>query len=52
MHRHEPITLKQADETVYHELGHFLAFVAGNIDTSAAFQQTLPEGEIQVYRIR
>ena len=34
------ITLKQADETVYHELGHFLAFVAGNIDTSAAFQQT------------
>lgn len=33
------ITLKQADETVYHELGHFLAFVAGNIDTSAAFQQ-------------
>ena len=33
------ITLKQADETVYHELGHFLAFIAGNIDTSAAFQQ-------------
>ena len=23
------ITLKQADETVYHELGHFLAFIAG-----------------------
>lgn len=34
------ITLKQADADVaYHELGHFLAFVAGNIDTSAAFQQ-------------
>lgn len=27
------ITLKAADDTIYHELGHFLAFIAGNIDT-------------------
>lgn len=33
------ITLKQADATVYHELGHFLAFIAGNVDRSSAFQQ-------------
>ncbi len=32
------ITLKKADETVYHELGHFVAFMAGNVDTSADFQ--------------
>ena len=32
------VTLKRADNTVYHELGHFVAFVAGNIDTSSAFQ--------------
>ena len=32
------ITLKQADETVYHELGHFLAFIAGNVDKSSSFQ--------------
>lgn len=31
------ITLKSADETIYHELGHFLAFIAGNVDTSSAF---------------
>ena len=34
------ITLKQADADVaYHELGHFLAFIAGNVDRSSAFQQ-------------
>ena len=37
--RTRTLTLKQADATVYHELGHFLAFVAGNVDTSSAFQQ-------------
>lgn len=37
--RTRTLTLKQADATVYHELGHFLGFVAGNADTSAAFQQ-------------
>lgn len=36
--RTRTITLKRADNTVYHELGHFVAFVAGNIDTSSAFQ--------------
>ena len=34
------ITLKEADAGVaYHELGHFLAFIAGNVDRSSAFQQ-------------
>ena len=32
------ITLKKEDDTVYHELGHFLAFVAGNYDTSSSFK--------------
>ena len=36
--RTRTVTLKRADNTVYHELGHFVAFVAGNIDTSSAFQ--------------
>ena len=36
--RSQTITLKKADATVYHELGHFVAFAAGNVDTSAAFQ--------------
>jgi hypothetical protein len=36
--RSQTITLKTLDDTVYHELGHFLAFVAGNIDTTSAFQ--------------
>lgn len=35
--RTRTVTLKRADNTVYHELGHFVAFVAGNIDTSSAF---------------
>lgn len=36
--RTRTITLRKADDTVYHELGHFVAFVAGNVDTSAAFR--------------
>lgn len=32
------ITLKSEGATIYHELGHFLAFVAGNVDKSPAFQ--------------
>ena len=36
--RTRTITLKKADDTIYHELGHFLAFMAGNMDTSADFQ--------------
>lgn len=37
--RTRTITLKQLDSTIYHELGHFVAFLAGNVDTSSAFQQ-------------
>ena len=37
--RTRTITLKAGDETIYHELGHFVAFIAGNVDQSAAFQQ-------------
>ncbi|MCD7954159.1 MAG: hypothetical protein LUG93_00070 [Lachnospiraceae bacterium] len=33
----QTITLKTADDTVYHELGHFVAFVAGNVDLSSSF---------------
>ena len=31
------IILRFENETVYHELGHFLAFVAGNVDRTSAF---------------
>ena len=31
------ITLRYEDDTIYHELGHFLAFIAGNVDQSSAF---------------
>ncbi len=36
--RTRTITLKQTNETVYHELGHFVAFIAGNVDQTPAFQ--------------
>lgn len=29
---------KNSDEAIYHELGHFVAFVAGNVDQTSAFQ--------------
>ena len=32
------ITMKKMDETIYHELGHFVAFVAGNADQTAEFK--------------
>ncbi|MDD7219014.1 MAG: hypothetical protein SO401_07055 [Blautia sp.] len=35
--RERMITLKKADDTIYHELGHFAAFVAGNVDKSSDF---------------
>ena len=35
--RSRNITIQEADETIYHELGHFLAFIAGNVDQSSAF---------------
>jgi hypothetical protein len=37
--RTRSITLKQSTTTVYHELGHFVAFLAGNIDKTAGFMQ-------------
>ena len=33
--RTRTITMKQMDDTIYHELGHFLAFMAGNMDTGS-----------------
>lgn len=32
------LKLKKADDTVYHELGHFLAFLSGNADQTTRFQ--------------
>lgn len=36
--RSRSIIMKQIDDSVYHELGHFLAFIAGNVDKTASFQ--------------
>lgn len=33
----QSITLQEANSTIYHELGHFLAFVANNYDRSSSF---------------
>ena len=35
--RNQSIILKKEGDTVYHEMGHFLAFVAGNVDKKAEF---------------
>lgn len=35
--RTQSITLRRADSTIYHELGHFLSFVAGNMDKTPEF---------------
>lgn len=35
--RNQKITLKKADDTIYHELGHFVAFIAGNADKTSSF---------------
>ena len=37
--RNRSITMRVMDDAVYHELGHFLAFIAGNVDKSSAFQK-------------
>lgn len=37
------ITLRKNDDNIYHELGHFVAFVAGNTDTSSAFKSIYNE---------
>lgn len=36
--RNRKITLRKADDTIYHELGHFVAFISGNIDQTAQFK--------------
>lgn len=36
--RNRQITLKKVNETIYHELGHFIAFIAGNVDTTSEFK--------------
>ena len=36
--RNRKITLRKLDDTVYHELGHFVAFISGNTDQTAAFK--------------
>jgi len=41
--REQKITLRRNDDTVYHELGHFVAFVAGNVDTKPAFMEVYQE---------
>ena len=41
--RSRSITIQEADETIYHELGHFLAFIAGNYDTSSNYKSVYNE---------
>ncbi len=36
--RNQKIIMRDNDPAIYHELGHFVAFVAGNVDTKAPFQ--------------
>lgn len=36
--RDRSITLREESENVYHELGHFLAFISGNTDQTSAFK--------------
>lgn len=32
------ITLREESDNIYHELGHFLAFISGNTDTTSSFK--------------
>ena len=36
--RNRKITLRKADDTIYHELGHFVAFISGNTDQTSEFK--------------
>ena len=36
--RNRKITLRKVDDTIYHELGHFVAFISGNTDQTAQFK--------------
>ena len=50
--------MRYNDDNVYHELGHFLAFVAGNYDVSSAFkdvynrEKSLYTGRNQAYILK
>lgn len=52
------IILRYNDDNVYHELGHFLAFVGGNYDVSSAFkdvynrEKSLYTGRNQAYILK
>ena len=52
------ITLQEADNTIYHELGHFLAFIAGNVDQSSDFvsvynsEKTKYTGDNKIYAVQ
>ncbi|MBR2766308.1 MAG: hypothetical protein IKE03_10050 [Blautia sp.] len=37
--RNQSITMKKPDQSIYHELGHFIAFIAGNMDKSTGFTE-------------
>lgn len=37
--RNQIIILKTANDTIYHEAGHFLAFIAGNEDKKSSFEE-------------
>lgn len=41
--RDKKMTLRADDDTIYHEMGHFLGFMAGNYDTSSKFQAVYKE---------
>ena len=43
--RNRKITLRKADDTIYHELGHFVAFISGNTDQTATVQSNFRAGE-------
>lgn len=57
MAKDQNITLKQNDTTIYHELGHFLAFAAGRIDISETFkriyeaEKDIFPGEAKIYAV-
>lgn len=36
--RNRTLTLRVPDDTIYHELGHFVAFISGNADTKSEFK--------------
>ena len=52
------ITLQEADNTIYHELGHFLAFIAGHVDQSSDFvsvynsEKTKYTGDNKIYAVQ